>query len=372
MPEYDDDTLERIMREGLEFRAGSAATALADPPGSDPHVVRRGRWIAVAAAASVVVAGGVTFAVLHGSGSDGRQVAVDAGPVPSDWRYESYDGVQVRVPPTWGWGGAPTSPTDGEVFGCGSNVAFVVPGSDTYESADAKTPFVGRPAMMTDACQGGVGMQPAVDAVWLGSVLPVGTDTAGPVPAETIALGGQHVTAFGDDAALRAEILATAEAVSTDGNGCPADPQREASPGPADGAQPASLSVCVYDGGHLLWSTTEDQQHAQDYVDAFSQASATYDAASSCTTSPSGQWVAVGVHDSDANAPLRWDIANFDCGTLVGTYTYGQQGKQSPMEAPLIPATVEPWAGGGIKAYVAGPGASDADDLTTYFRGILG
>ena len=41
MTEYDDDTLEQIMREGLEFRAGSAATALADPSGRDPHAVRR-------------------------------------------------------------------------------------------------------------------------------------------------------------------------------------------------------------------------------------------------------------------------------------------------------------------------------------------
>ncbi|MGI8523546.1 MAG: hypothetical protein ACR2K3_09610 [Nocardioides sp.] len=39
-------------------------------------------------------------------------------------------------------------------------------------------------------------------------------------------------------------------------------------------------------------------------------------------------------------------------------------------QASLTPATVEPWALPGIKAYVAGP--SDLGDLAPYFRGMLG
>jgi hypothetical protein len=373
MPEYDDDTLEQIMRDGLEFRAGSAATALATPPGRDRHGVRRGRgrWIAAAAAAAVVVAGGVTFAALHDSGPDDGTVAVDPGQVPSDWRYESFDGVQVRVPPGWGWGGAPTGSGD-QITSCGTDAAVVAPGTDGADPPEA-TPFVGRPATMSDLCTVGDSAygRPRATAVWLGSPLPVGTDTSGPVPAQTIAVGAQHVTAFGDDAALSAEILSTAEAVRVDGNGCPTAPVDAAAPGPTEHTSPQGLSVCVYDEGRLLWSTTKDAEHAQAYVTAFERASAVFDYAKACPPRPTGQWVALGV--DYPGAPTRWDIADFGCVAFVGTYTYGDQGGQSPIEAPMIPSTVEPWAGGGIKAYVVGPGVSSADDpLASYFRGMLG
>jgi hypothetical protein len=372
MPEYDDDVLEQIMREGLEFHAGSAARDLAGPPGRDRHVVRRGRgrWVALAAAAAVVVAGGVTFAALHGSGSDDGQVAVDPGQVPSDWRYESYDGVQVRVPLDWGWGGSPTGTGD-QLLMCGSATATVVPPIDGLR-IDGHEPYVGRPVMMSDACQGGDGALawPQAPAVWFGSPLKVGTDTSGDQVAVTIAVGAQHVTVFASNAELRAEILSSAESVSVDGNGCPSAPVDTAVPGPTDDASPRGLSVCVYDQGHLLWSTTKDADSAQRYVGAFEQASATYDYAKACPPKPSDQWVAIGV--GYAGAPTRWDIADFGCGALVGRYTVGGGGT-SAMEAPLLPDTVEPWAGGGIKAYVVGPGVTSADDpLASYFRGVLG
>ncbi len=370
MPEYDDNTLEQIMREGLEFRAGSAATTLAEPPGRNRHVVRRGRWVALAAAAAVVVAGGVTFAALHGSEADDGQVAVDPGSVPSDWRFESYDGVQVRVPPSWGWGGAPTGSGD-SLTACGDPVAAVAPGSGSEPPAD--TPYVGRPAMMSDACQAGEGALawPQVSAVWLGSALPVGTDRSGDRVATTIAVGSQHLTVFAADDALRSEILSTAEAVDVDGNGCPTVPVPDVSPAPSVASSPIGLSVCVYDSGKLLWSSHKGAEEAQRYVGAFQNASATFDPASLCSADQSGQWVALGV--GYRGAPTRWDIADFACPALVGTYTYGDRGKQSPINAPLVLSTVEPWAGGGIKAYVAGPGVTSADDpLAPYFRGVMG
>lgn len=372
MPEYDDDTLEQIMREGLEFRAGSAATALADPPGSDPHAVRRGRgrWLAAAAAAAVVVAGAVTYAALHGSNPGDGQVAVDPGQVPSNWRYESFDGVQVRVPPTWGWGGAPMGSGD-QVTTCGSPVAAALPNIDGLQSLDHAA-FVGRPVMMSDACQVGEGALawPTVSAVWFDSPLPVGIDRSGDQVATTIVVGSQAVTVFAGDDTLRSEILSTAETVAVDGNGCPTAPVRDPSPGPTDAASPTGLSVCVYDAGRLLWSAASGAQQARSYVDAFDQASATYDAVSLCSSDQTGQWVALGVaYDA---APTRWDVTNFDCPALVGTYTYGQ-GKQSPINAPLTVSTVSPWAGGGVKAYVVGPGVTSADDpLASFFRGVLG
>ncbi len=371
MPEYDEATLERIMRDGLEFRAGSAETQLAGPPGAG-HVVRRGRrrWVPLAAAAAVVVAGVAAFAALHGSGDDG-QAGVVAGQVPSDWRYESYDGVQVRVPPTWGWGGEPTGSGD-QLTRCGEPTAVVVPDTIGSEPVDGR-PFVGRPVMMSDACQGGLhgpALWPQVSAVWLGSPLPVGQDTSGGRTAATIAVGSQHVTVFSGDDALRAEILSTAEAVTVDGNGCPSAPVDSAVPGPTDDASPDGLSVCVYDQGHLLWSTTKDAGPAQRYVTAFQQTSAVYDFAKACPPKPSDQWVAIGV--GYAGASTRWDVADFGCDSLVGSYTVGSGGT-SAMEAPLVPDTVEPWAGGGIKAYVVGPGVTSADDpLTPYFKGVMG
>ena len=374
MPEYDGDTLAQIMREGLEFHAGSAARDLAGPPGRDRHVVRRGRrrWVALAAAAAVVVAGGVTFTAWHGSGPDDGQVAVDPGSVPSDWRYESYDGVQLRVPPTWGWGGTPTT-SGGTITSCGdSTKAVVVPDTIGAEPPDGR-PFVGRPVMMSDACQviEGEPAIPATDGVWFGSPLDIGTRTSGDQVADTIAVGSQHVTVFAGNATLRAELLGTVEAVRVDGNGCPTAPVDGAAPAPTGDASPQGLAVCVYDQGRLLWSTTKDADHAQAYVAAFQQASAGFDYAEACPPKPTGQWVALGVEY--AGAPTRWDIADFGCVALVGTYTYGDQGKQSPFEAPLIPATVEPWAGGGIKAYVAGPATLGAEDpVASYFRGMLG
>jgi hypothetical protein len=372
MREYDDDTLAQIIREGLEFRAGSAATDLARPPGGEPRVVRRGRgrWVAMAAAAAVAVGGGVTYAALHSSGSDAGQVAVDPGAVPADWRYESYAGVQVRVPPTWGWGGAPIGSGD-QVTACGSPVAAALPNIDGVQSLEHAA-FVGRPVMMSDACQGGEGALawPNVSAVWFDSPLPVGTDRSGDQVATTITVGSQALTVFAGNDALRAEILSTAEEVRVDGNGCPTTPVREPAPAPADDPTPESLSVCVYDSGRLLWSGHVDGQAAGDYVDAFQQTSATFDTVSVCTADQSGQWVALGVHYAEASP--RWDVTNFECPALVGTYTYGDQGKQSVINAPLVPATLAPWAGGGVKAYVVGPSDPRGGDLASYFRGVLG
>ena len=75
---------------------------------------------------------------------------------------------------------------------------------------------------------------------------------------------------------------------------------------------------------------------------------------------------------SPARPAVRWDLANLDCPALVGRYTYGTEGKQSPIEAPLTADTVAPWALGGIKAYVAGPvdlGSPADEQLASYFRG---
>ena len=51
---------------------------------------------------------------------------------------------------------------------------------------------------------------PSTDAVWFGSPLAVGVKNVGSVVAETRAIGGQHVTVFSRESALRRQILGTA------------------------------------------------------------------------------------------------------------------------------------------------------------------
>ncbi len=370
MPEYDDDALERSRREGLEVRAGEARDRLEAAPGTGAPTRRRTTWLVGAAAVTLIVAAGVTAGLRHHTSPPGVAHGTFTGTVPSDWRYESFDGVQVRVPPNWGWGGAPMGSGD-QVTLCGSPTAAVVPNIDGLR-LDESSPYVGRPVMMSDACQAGEGARawPAASAVWFGSPLPVGTDSTGDQVAETVAVGSQHVTVFAPDDTLRAEIVSTAERVATDGNGCPTAPVAAPAPRPEPDPSPRGLSVCVYDQDRLLWSASKDAAAAESYVGAFERATSLYDAATSCPLKPAEQWAAIGV--AYADAPTRWDIADFSCRVIVGSYRVGRP-EAARYEAPLVPPTVEPWAGGGVKAYVVGPGVTSADDpIASYFRGVMG
>lgn len=73
----------------------------------------------------------------------------------------------------------------------------------------------------------------------------------------------------------------------------------------------------------------------------------------------------LGLHQT--GGATRWDIVDFDCQQIL--VQYGQLGTDTLL-APLVPATVEPWAAAGIKAYVTGPTAPG--NLAPYFRGMLG
>jgi hypothetical protein len=218
---------------------------------------------------------------------------------------------------------------------------------------------------MTDRCVtwGSDGVMPSTDAVWLGSPLPVGIKPLGAVIAETRSMGGQHVTVFSGDSSLRRQVLGTVEAVDTDGNGCPTQAVQQPSAGPAT-FDPTSLAICVYsqDTGVpvLLWSGHEGTAAARAYVAAFTGSSAGAGSGSTCTQTPNGQWVALGV--SGGGDGMRWDIVNLECSLIVGA---------NHAEAPLTVDTVSTWASGGIKAYVAGPRAA-TPEIAAYFRGSVG
>jgi hypothetical protein len=329
----------------LGARATSAPTGLARPLATtdDPPRRRRGRavWVSVGAVLALVL----TVAVVsRATRTPPGVITYPSVHAPADWRYESYDGVQVRVPATWGFGGAPVHADffHGRLASCGANQAAVLSSADPATYVTSVTPFVGRPAQMSDACVpwGSDGATPSGTALWFGSPLAVGVQDLGSVVAETRAVGGQHVTVFGGESALRRQILGTAEVVDVDGNGCPTRAVQVPTAGPAALA-PTSLSVCVYsqDTGTatLMWSGQVDARSARSYADAIQR---TRHSSAGCASVPTGRWVALGLH---GDAGTRWDVVDLRCGAI----------ERPGGTVPLTPATVRDWAHDGASAYAA-------------------
>ncbi|HET7431357.1 MAG TPA: sigma factor-like helix-turn-helix DNA-binding protein [Nocardioides sp.] len=336
-----------------------------------PHVEvaatprRHGRGVSAAVLAVLAVlalVGGVAF-VAHESRTPAGVITYPPTEVPQTWRYESYAGVQVQVPDTWGWGGAPLH---SDVFrgkaalgSCGSSTATVKSPNDPSSYISSVTGFTGRPVRLSYLCLswGSDGIMPRADALWFASPLPVGVKDLGSTVAETRAVGGQHVTAFSAQSALRRQVLGTAEQVATDASGCPARPVLQPADGPAR-VQPDALSVCVYsqDSGSsvLLWSGQVPAAGARAYADAFRVAGSAA-AATTCPTVPTGTWVALGLHGAGGT---RWDLVDLSCARVRGP---------GGAQAPLTPATVRAWATGGVTAYVAAP-AGAGQDLRPFFR----
>jgi len=350
------------VREELVARAGSAPTQLLTRPPEthredEPPRRRRGAWLA--AVAVVALVGGVAY-VSHESRTPNGVISYPRVDVPQTWRYESYAGVQLQVPDTWGWGGSPVTSaffTGARHLGaCGSNEAAVLSPVDGATYVSVLTGFVGRPAIMNPRCVpwGSEGSYPPGDAVWFDSPLAVGVKPVGSTTAETRDVGGQHVTAFSQEGELRRQILGTAERVDVDGNGCPTRPVSGPKAGPGD-LQPTSLSICVYsqDTGvaTLMWSGELPEPEARAYAAAVDGRA--NEAGGACPT-PAGRWAALGLR---GDAGVRWDIANLGCGRLQ---------LADGDSAPLAPDTVEPWALGGATAYLSAPrGAGDLDGYFT-------
>jgi hypothetical protein len=342
------------VRAQLVARAGAAPTQLLtrDPETTTSSARARphGPWLA--ALAVLVLVGGVAF-VAHESRAPNGEIGYPSVPVPPSWRYESYAGVQVQVPDTWGWGSSPvrSSIFDGRrhLGACGTNQAAVLSPTDDSSYVSSLTRFVGRPAVTNQRCVpwGSDGVMPVGEAVWFGSPLAVGVTSTGGNLAETRAVGEQHVTVFGRDASLRRQILGTAEEVDVDANGCPTRAVMTPTTGPRS-LDPRSLSTCVYsqDTGvaTLLYSGALPQGSAEGYVVHVDDAMT--DGAADCPT-PSGQWVALGVHGGDGT---RWDILNLGCARIqaAGGQFVG-----------LSQTTLRDWAVGGVTAYVGVPRGGD-------------
>ncbi len=343
-------------------RITSAPTHLPRPPVAvEAAPPRRGRsaWVAALAVLALLV---TVALVAKANRTPSGVITYPSVQAPTDWRYESYDGVQVQVPATWGFGGSPLHADffRGRLAACGANQAAVLSAADHATYASSATAFVGRPAKLTEACVpwGSDGVMPTADALWFESPLPVGVKNVGAVVAETRAIGGQHVTVFSSESALRRQILGTAQVVDTDANGCPRNAVHQAAAGPG-GLSPTSLSVCVYsqDSGSsvLMWSGRVDGRSAQRYADAVGQAGS---ADQRCTGTPTGRWVALGLH---GDTGTRWDVVDLRCGAIV----------RADGATPLTPATVRDWARDGVTAYaIAGPAVPRS--VASHFHPALG
>jgi hypothetical protein len=332
------------------------------PAGVDRSSRRQGSaWLG--ALAVVALLGGLTL-VSHALRTPDGVTTYPHIEVPPSWRHESYAGVELQVPDTWGWGGSPVRssffPGRRHLGACGASEAAVLPPEVTSTYVSSLNGFVGRPAVMDRRCVpwGADGSIPTGEAVWFDSPLPLGAQPVGSAMAETRAVAGQHLTVFSSDRDLRRQILGSAEEVDVDDNGCPTRPVVRPSRGPGD-LEPASLSVCVYsqDTGTtaLLWSGTVPQPGARAYADAIT--AARRGGAARCPT-PSGRWVTLGLTGVSGT---RWDLVNLRCARI-------QLGGGDA--APLASDTAEPWAYAGATAYLSAPPGHRA--LEPYFRAPSG
>jgi hypothetical protein len=204
--------------------------------------------------------------------------------------------------------------------------------------------------MVTERCMswGSEGAVPTGDGVWFDSPFPVGQKPLGPTVAETREVGGLRVTAFSAQPALRRQILGTAGRVGVDAHGCPTRPLAAPTAGPHD-LEPSGLSVCVYSqdtgASSLLYSTLVSAGAARAYAERVAAAAPAH--GSPCGT-PSGRWVALGLHGSGG---VRWDVVDLGCGAV----------RTGPDGTRLLTAdSVRDWATDGIPAYVNPPRAADA------------
>lgn len=352
---YDDTTLERLMREGLHARADQLDLSVPEvgrgrrpSPWGRPTV-----WLAGAAAAAVAIGTPFAWQALTNDSTPAPPV-LTAPQVPSDWRAESYGGIQVKVPPTWALGAGP--------------MAEDFPDQSAVWCADLPAgPYVGRPVFASDVCMGFDPDRqdpPRDDSVWFDAPVPVGVRTVGDHTQVTRELGGVTVTVTTRDPALGEQILASAEALDVDANGCQTHLEGLPFADTTAAAASVPLAVCLYDvapdlSTTLIWSGNAGADAAAAYADAVTAARGTGDEVAACKRAPEGEWVALGMASGDG---LRWDVVDFACGKII-----------SPGgDVRLSRATVEPWASDGTRAYVVGPHGVDGADWSGLFRGMLG
>jgi len=357
MSRLSEQELEEIMRSGLQARADRLEAGVPDV-GRLRRRPRRAVWLASAAAAAVVTVGvPVVVGALNDDSRDSGPQVADVPAIPDSWVFESYAGVQLRVPPSWQAGYGPMPDDFGDRQGSGVWCA-------DYEAGE---PYVGLPVYGSDMCTGFEPDQqsPTADSVWFGAPLSEGNRQVGNYTQVTRDVGATSVTVTTRNPVLGQQILSTAEAVDVDANGCRTGIEGPPSPeGAAAVTEPSSLAVCFYMveqdlSTTLIWSgLVTDPAAVDSFVTALDLARADAgDEIAACKRAPDGEWISLGLTGSGGT---RWDVVDLACQKVL-----------SPSgDALLTRADVEPWSLDGVRAYVAGP--VDGQRFQGLFRGFLG
>ena len=298
--------------------------------------------------------------------------ATEIGGVPT--RTESYRGVEVDVPATWGWGAAPSGETaDPDVMWCTDHQVHLPSGDVVTEAA----PYVGRPAMFSDVCGDYHPTRltpPDAPYVWFGVPLEVGSATVGAWTIETREVAGVTVTVASRDDAERAAILGSARRLatdSTDANGCPVRPQQAGGLSREGYGAIHGMAVCVYrprsrQPSLLFASARVEVAGAR----AFVKAAYADEGALAPNTCPRTREAIDSVllvvdSDDDFGTPGARQHPQFvvdtSCGVLVDPHGTTQ---------PLTRALVRPWAVPIVRAYVGAP--LDRPGVQEYFRMRMG
>lgn len=246
-----DDEVTAALAATLRHHAEQAPSADGLATKAMAGASRRRRRINASIAAIVVLAVGIPVAVVATFDRDGG-TSPAANPT---WRWESYEGVQVQVPPDWGYGVPHTAWCGGDE----GKPRHVRPGAvgrpgfvPTIGCPSEYPPVNERENWLTFNSRNQVGER-TIDSGWV---------------EETRRVSGVFITVLTNDDALRAAILGSAQPiVGDDRYGCPADhPVAEDPDGyrPDDGGLPPantveSISVCRYalasDAAHPLLSS---------------------------------------------------------------------------------------------------------------------
>jgi hypothetical protein len=250
--------LEQAFREGLATlgeEAGTTAPTVRQVvdrarDGAGRRHRRSGWAVGVAAAAVVAVVAGVV--VVRGGGQGGPEPspatssrAIEAPEVPAGYRLELWHGVGLYVPALWAWGASPISTARGDVVQCDSGEVVLADGS---RRNDPSQPYVGRPFMLSKACDPTwATVRPKAPYVWLdpAKVGPGTVDLGAGWVRETVEVDDVTVSVATDDPALRRAILGSVHRVSGE-----CDPTLW-NPPTADGSTdpdfvPTSMVVCAY------------------------------------------------------------------------------------------------------------------------------
>ncbi|MFS3129895.1 hypothetical protein ACLM5J_15960 [Nocardioides sp. Bht2] len=363
--------VEEVLRRGLHANAERVdLTAAPRLAGIRPGAGRR-RWrtpLLAAAAVALLVGGGLA---LGQRADEGRSPAADraadpvATPGGSDpgWRTEYWRSVAVEVPDSWGFGGAPFELSPGSLAACAPSAMVRADGERDWEQRDAGG-YVGRPIMLTDACQGyqdGAEFTPPAPYLWFDAGVGEGTVRFdGGFVQQTVVVDGVKLTVGSTDAGLRERVLESARAETP----CAptVDQDREPWPAPsAAGREIATMRVCAYRVDRSRPETVAEPQLStaievgdsatRRYLDALRGREQARDQCPRLDVAES-EWVVLELLD-DTGAVLRRDVVHL-AGDCAGV-DVGARGLANLVTSKLTPAMVRPWAVASIPATVYGP-----------------